>query len=89
MKVQVWPVVTYGSKSCTIKKRDEETIEPFEMKCTRKIPQVSWTQKKTNRMGTGGSKSGTRSAQHDQEEEAILLRSHDEERDHAGHSTGR
>src|SRR6218665_1524006 len=41
--------LSYTRENWTIKKRDEERIEAFEMKCTmRKILRVSWTQKKTN-----------------------------------------
>src|SRR6218665_3611080 len=48
MKALVWPMTTYGCESLTIKKRDEERMEAFEMKCIRMILGVSWTQKKTN-----------------------------------------
>ena len=48
MKTLVWAVVTYGCESWTIKIRNEERIEAFELKCIRTILRVSWTQKKTN-----------------------------------------
>ena len=44
----VWPVATYGCESWTIKKREEERINAFEMKCLRQVLRVSWTAKKTN-----------------------------------------
>jgi len=48
MKSLGLPMAIYGCESWTIKKRDEERIEAFEMKYIRKILRVSWTQKKTN-----------------------------------------
>ena len=36
----VWPVATCGGESWTIKKRDEERIETFEMKFIGKILRV-------------------------------------------------
>jgi len=48
MKDLVWPVAIYGCESWTIKKRNEQRIEAFEMKCLRKILRVSRTQNKTN-----------------------------------------
>src|SRR6218665_4041086 len=41
MKALVWPVATYECESWTIKKRDEERIEAFKMKCIRKTLRVS------------------------------------------------
>jgi len=48
MKALVWPVAMYGCESWTIKKREEERIEDFEMKCLRQILRESWTEKRTN-----------------------------------------
>ena len=45
MKAIVWPVVTYGCESWTLRKNEETRLEAFEMKGLRKI---SWTAKKTN-----------------------------------------
>ena len=47
MKALVWPVVTYGFESWTLRKH-ETRLEAFEMKGVRKILRVSWTAKKTN-----------------------------------------
>src|SRR6218665_2895499 len=41
-------VATYRCESWTIKKRDEQRIEAFEMKYIQRILKVSWTQKKAN-----------------------------------------
>jgi len=48
MKVLVWPVVTYGCESWTLRKNEETCLDAFEMKELRKIQRVSWTGKKTN-----------------------------------------
>jgi len=48
MKALVWPVVTYGCESWTIRKNEETRLEAFDMKGLRKILHVSWTAKKTN-----------------------------------------
>ena len=46
MRALVWPVATYGCESWTIKKKEEERINAFEMKCLRQILRVSWIEKK-------------------------------------------
>jgi len=48
MKALVWPVVTYGCESSTLRKNEETCLDAFDMKGLRKILQVSWTAKKTN-----------------------------------------
>ena len=48
MRALVWPVATYGCESWTIKKKEEERINAFEMKCLRQILRVSWIEKRTN-----------------------------------------
>ena len=48
MKALVWPVVTYGCESWTLRKNEETRLDAFEMKGLRKILLVSWTAKKTN-----------------------------------------
>ena len=48
MKALVWPAVTYGCESWTLRKNEETHLEAFEMKGLRKILRVSWTAKKTN-----------------------------------------
>jgi len=44
----MWPVVTYGYESWTLRKNEETRFEAFEIKGLRKIVRVSWTAKKTN-----------------------------------------
>ena len=48
MKPLVWPVVTYGCESWTLRKNEETRLEAFEMKGLKKILRVSWTATKTN-----------------------------------------
>ena len=48
MKALVWPVVTYGCESWTLRKNEETRLEAFDMKGLRKILRVSWIAKKTN-----------------------------------------
>jgi len=48
MKALVWPVITYGCESWTLRKNEETRLEAFEMKGLRKILRISWTAKKIN-----------------------------------------
>jgi len=48
MKALVWPVVTYGCESWTLRKNEETRLDAFGMKGLSKILQLSWTAKKTN-----------------------------------------
>ena len=76
----MWPVVTYGCESWTLRKNEETRLDAFEMKGLRKILWVSWTAKKTNKWVL--SKAGV----HRQSKEASILWSHHElpgERDNA------
>ena len=44
----IFPVVTYGSESWTIKKADQKRIEAFELWVWRRLLRVPWTARKTN-----------------------------------------
>ena len=48
VKVVVFPVVTYGFKSWTIKKAECQRIDAFELWCWRKLLRVPWTAKRSN-----------------------------------------
>ena len=48
-KCLVWPVMTYGCESWTLKKDDERKIEAAEMWCHRRLLRVSWKEKRTNK----------------------------------------
>ena len=43
VKVMVFPVVTYGCESWTIKKAEHPRIDGFELWCLRRLLRVSWT----------------------------------------------
>ena len=47
VKATVFPVVTYGCESWTIKKA-ERTIDAFELWCWRRLLRVPWTARRSN-----------------------------------------
>ena len=49
MSVLVFPIVTYGSESWTIRKAERKRLDSFELWCWRRLLNISWTQRKTNR----------------------------------------
>ena len=48
VKVMVFPVVTYGCESWTVKKAECQRIDAFELWYWRRLLKVSWTAKKSN-----------------------------------------
>ena len=48
VKAMVFPVVTYGFKSWTIKKAEHRRIDAFELWCWRRLLRVPWTAKRSN-----------------------------------------
>ena len=48
VKAVVFPVVTYGYESWTIKKAEHQRIEAFELWCWRKDLRVPWTSRRSN-----------------------------------------
>ena len=44
----VFPVVMYGSESCTIKKAEHWRINAFELWCWRRLLKVLWTARRSN-----------------------------------------
>ena len=44
----VFPVVTYGYESWTIKKAEHRRIDAFELWCRRKLLRVPWTARRSN-----------------------------------------
>ena len=48
VKAMVFPVVTYGYESWTIKKAECQRIDAFKMWCWRKLQKVPWTAKRSN-----------------------------------------
>ena len=47
-KAMVFPVVTYGCESWTIKKAEHRRIDAFELWCWRRLLRVPWTAKRSN-----------------------------------------
>ena len=48
VKVMVFPVVTYGYESWTIKKAECRRIDAFELWCWRRLLRVPWTARRSN-----------------------------------------
>ena len=48
VKAMVFPVVTYGCESWTIKKAEHQRIDAFELWCWRRILRVPWTARRPN-----------------------------------------
>ena len=48
VKAMVFPVVTYGCESLTIKKAECQRIDAFELWCWRKLLRVPWTARRLN-----------------------------------------
>ena len=47
VKAMVFPVVTYGCESCTIKKSEHRRIDAFEQWCWRRLLRVRWTARRS------------------------------------------
>ena len=50
VKAMVFPVVTYGCVSWTIKKAEHQRIEAFELWCWRRLLRVHWTARRSNQL---------------------------------------
>ena len=48
VKAMVFPVVTYGCESWTIKKSENLRIDAFELWCWRRLLRVPWTTRRSN-----------------------------------------
>ena len=48
VKAMVFPVVTYGCESWTMKKAESQNIEAFELWCWRRLLKVPWTARRSN-----------------------------------------
>ena len=48
VKAMVFPVVTYGCESWTVKKVEHRRIDAFELWCWRKFLRVPWTARRSN-----------------------------------------
>ena len=48
VKAMVFPVVTYGCESWTIKKAEHQRTDAFKLRCWRRLLRVPWTAKRSN-----------------------------------------
>ena len=48
LKGMVFPVVTFGCESWTVKKAERRRIDAFELRCWRRVLRVPWTAGKSN-----------------------------------------
>ena len=48
VKAMVFPVVTYGCDSWTVKKAEHQRIDAFELWCWRRLLRVPWTARRSN-----------------------------------------
>ena len=48
VKAMVFPVVTYGCESWTVKKAERRSTDDFELWCWRRLSRVPWTAKRSN-----------------------------------------
>ena len=48
VKAMVFPVVTYGCESRTVKKAKRRRIDAFELWCWRRLLKVPWTARRSN-----------------------------------------
>ena len=48
VKAMVFPVVTYGCESWTVKKAEHQRIDAFELSCWRRLLRVRWTARRSN-----------------------------------------
>ena len=49
VKAMVFPVVTYGCESWTVKKAEHQRIDAFELWCWRRFLRVPWTARRSNK----------------------------------------
>ena len=48
VKAMVFPVVTYGYESWTIKKDEHQKIDAFKLQCWRRLLRIHWTARRSN-----------------------------------------
>ena len=48
VKAMVFPVVTYGCESWTMKEAEHQRIDAFELWCWRRLLRVPWTARRSN-----------------------------------------
>ena len=50
VKAMVFPVVTYGCESWTVKKAEFRRVDAFELWCWRRLLRVPWTARRSNQL---------------------------------------
>ena len=70
VKAMVFPVVTYGCESWTIKKSENLRIDAFELWCWRRLLRVPWTTRRSNQ-------STLKEINHEYSLEGLMLRLQD------------
>ena len=50
VKAMVFPVVTYGCNSWTVKKAKRQRIDAFKLWCPRRLLKVPWTARRSNQL---------------------------------------
>ena len=73
VKSMVFPVVTYGCDSWTIKKAECRRIDAFELWCWRRLLRVPWTARRSNQSILNGDQSWVFTGRTDVEAEAPIL----------------
>ena len=48
VKALIFPIVTYGCESQTLKKSEHQRIDSFELRCWRRLLRVPWTARRSN-----------------------------------------
>ena len=48
VKALVFPVVTYGCESWTVRKAEHQRIDAFKLQCCRRLLRVPWTARRSN-----------------------------------------
>ena len=48
VKAMVFPVVMYGCENWTLKKAEHQSIDAFELWCSRRLLRVPWTARRSN-----------------------------------------
>ena len=48
VKAMVFPVVTYGCESWTVRKAEHQRIDSFKLWCWRRLLRVPWTARRSN-----------------------------------------
>ena len=73
VKAMVFPVVTYGCESWTVKKAERRRIDAFELWCWRRLLRVPWTAKEIQPVHSEGDQSWDFFARNDAKAETPVL----------------